>query len=303
MAVHRSVTGAWKRTVFVLVVLVLLVAPTTVFARQYKTTSRISISSTGVQGINIQHPVINGDGRYVAFWSDKEGLVVGDTNFVGDVFVRDTQNNTTTRVSLGYGGVQTARTGGLPTSYPDIDISDSGCIVVYASDATNIRNVADTNETSDVFAVDRCGAGFPTIQVSVQDNTGSTGVQANQGGTNPRVSGNGQFVLFRSSSTDILFDSNGTTPDIYIYDRVSFRTSRVNVASDGTQPIWRTEAPATASRTTGSSLRSRRSPPTSSRAIPTAAAISSSATARTIRRSASWGLLAHSPTAAATTPA
>lgn len=235
MAVHRSVTGAWKRTVFVLVVLVLLVAPTTVFARQYKTTSRISISSTGVQGINIQHPVINGDGRYVAFWSDKEGLVVGDTNFVGDVFVRDTQNNTTTRVSLGYGGVQTARTGGLPTSYPDIDISDSGCIVVYASDATNIRNVADTNETSDVFAVDRCGAGFPTIQVSVQDNTGSTGVQANQGGTNPRVSGNGQFVLFRSSSTDILFDSNGTTPDIYIYDRASYRTSRVNVASDGTQ--------------------------------------------------------------------
>ncbi|MBK9122987.1 MAG: hypothetical protein IPM16_07660 [Chloroflexi bacterium] len=235
MAVHRSVTGAWKRTVFVLVVLLLLAAPASVFARQYKTTSRISISSTGVQGINIQHPVINGDGRYVAFWSDKEGLVVGDTNFVGDVFVRDTQTNTTTRVSLGFGGVQTARTGGLPTSYPDIDISDSGCIVVYASDATNIRNVPDTNETADVFAVDRCAGGFPTVQVSVQDNTGATGIQANQGGTNPRVSGNGQFVLFRSASTDILFDSNGPVPDIYIYDRASFRTSRVNVSSGGAQ--------------------------------------------------------------------
>lgn len=235
MAVNRSVAGALKRSVLLLFVILLLAAPASVYARQYKTTGRISISTTGVQGINIQHPVISGDGRYVAFWSDKEGLVIGDTNFVGDVFVRDTQNNTTTRVSLGYGGVQTARTGGLPTSYPDIDISDSGCIVVYASDATNIRNVPDTNETTDVFAVDRCAAGFPTIQVSVQDNTGPTGVQANQGGTNPRVSGNGQFVMFRSSSTDILFDSNGMVPDIYLYDRATYRLSRVNVSSSGQQ--------------------------------------------------------------------
>jgi hypothetical protein len=40
------------------------------------------------------------DGRYVLFSSDADNLVADDTNRTSDVFVRDIQNNITTRVNV-----------------------------------------------------------------------------------------------------------------------------------------------------------------------------------------------------------
>ena len=45
--------------------------------------------------------VMTPDGRYVAFVSAATNLVVGDTNNIADVFVRDLQAGTTTLVSVG----------------------------------------------------------------------------------------------------------------------------------------------------------------------------------------------------------
>lgn len=51
-------------------------------------------------------PRVSADGRYVAFVSNATNLVAGDTNGVSDIFVRDTLNGTTTRVSLDSAGAQ-----------------------------------------------------------------------------------------------------------------------------------------------------------------------------------------------------
>ncbi len=53
-------------------------------------TERISVDSSGIEGNNISYRAdLSSDGRYAAFSSDANNLILGDTNGVRDVFVRD----------------------------------------------------------------------------------------------------------------------------------------------------------------------------------------------------------------------
>jgi Tol biopolymer transport system component len=54
------------------------------------TTVRVNLGPGGAQaqGANSGQPAISADGRVVAFWSEAANLVPGDTNGMGDVFVR-----------------------------------------------------------------------------------------------------------------------------------------------------------------------------------------------------------------------
>jgi hypothetical protein len=245
MKFHRMPAQRWLWTAAALILVMVALSPIPAEARQYYTIKRVSVSSTGVQGINIQDPVINDNGTVIAFWSDKEGLVPGDTNFAGDVFVHNRANNQTYRVSLGFGGVQTARTdGNLPVSYPDIDISDDGCSVVYSSDAQNItqqngQQTSDVNNTTDVFLVNWCLGGFPTNAnqtLHISKNYG-TGQQANGGNTNPKISGGARYVLWRSNANNLVAGDTNNMPDIFLMDlgTPGVPISRVNVGSGGTQ--------------------------------------------------------------------
>jgi hypothetical protein len=57
-------------------------------------TPRVSVDSAGVQGnFNSRRPSISANGRFVAFDSDADKLVAGDTDGFTDVFVHDTKTN------------------------------------------------------------------------------------------------------------------------------------------------------------------------------------------------------------------
>jgi Tol biopolymer transport system component len=80
-----------------------------VFVRdlQMGSTVRVSLGSVSVEGnaasgysFSGENPLsISSDGHYVAFQSLASNLVTGDSNAVGDIFVRDLQTGTTTRVA------------------------------------------------------------------------------------------------------------------------------------------------------------------------------------------------------------
>src|SRR5205807_2460100 len=73
--------------------------------RQAHTTTRVSVSSSGHQGAShSRDPSMSGDGRYVAFDSVSSAFVAGDTNQARDVFLRDRETSTTTRISVSTGG-------------------------------------------------------------------------------------------------------------------------------------------------------------------------------------------------------
>jgi uncharacterized repeat protein (TIGR01451 family) len=53
-------------------------------------TARVSVTDAGMQGNSHSNfPAISADGRFVAFQSDADNLVGGDTNGTRDIFVRD----------------------------------------------------------------------------------------------------------------------------------------------------------------------------------------------------------------------
>lgn len=68
------------------------------------TTARVSVSSTGGQANGASFALgastISDNGQYVVLESDATNLVAGDTNGVGDVFIRNLLDNTTTRLSI-----------------------------------------------------------------------------------------------------------------------------------------------------------------------------------------------------------
>ena len=68
-------------------------------------TTRVSVSSAGVEGNNeSNYPALSNDGRYVAFESLAANLVPNDNNAEWDVFIHDRQTGQTQRVSVNSSG-------------------------------------------------------------------------------------------------------------------------------------------------------------------------------------------------------
>ena len=106
------------------------------------TTVLVSVSTSGAQGNRASSgPSMSEDGRYVAFTSQASNLVNGDTNGVSDVFVRDRQTRTTTRVSIGAFGQGNSFSGSA-------SISADGNFVTFTSWASNLVT-GDSNDAYD----------------------------------------------------------------------------------------------------------------------------------------------------------
>lgn len=114
--------------------------------RQTGITSLVSAPAGGgfANGDSLK-AALSQDGRYVTYDSYASNLVSGDTNGQGDVFVRDTQLGTTTRVSVASSGGQAL---GGEAMYPSI--TPNGQYVIFTSFATNMV-AGDTNGVADIF--------------------------------------------------------------------------------------------------------------------------------------------------------
>jgi len=186
-------------------------------------TTLVSVDSNGVQGDGpSRFPVVSADGRLVAFVSGATNLVPGDTNATLDVFVFDRETRQTTRVSVDSNGVQ----GNGQCGYPCF--SGDGRFVAFDSFASNLFP-GDTNGRPDVFVRDRLTG--TTSLVSVDSN----GAQGNTDSFLPSLSADGRFVAFSSLASNLVPGDTNTADDIFVHDRESGRTTRVSVASDGTQ--------------------------------------------------------------------
>ena len=114
-------------------------------------------------------PSISGNGRYVAFTSGAEDLVVGDDNLRQDVFVHDRTTGITRRVSTSFDGVQ----GDAHASAADI--SSSGFVVAYQSLADTIVP-HDNNFAVDVFVADSRFVSAPPDVDLIRNGNFSDGV-------------------------------------------------------------------------------------------------------------------------------
>jgi Tol biopolymer transport system component len=159
------------------------------------------------------------DGRYIVFYSNATNLVAADSNGVGDVFVYDQTNHTTTRVSVSTTGAQG------DANSAEGHISYDGSQVVFASLANGFASETGGYDY-DVFVHDR-----DTDHDGIFDETGSVRtfrITIGADGSEPdsynnlrvNISGNGRYVSFGSDSKNLVSPPDADSFfDVFVFDR------------------------------------------------------------------------------------
>ncbi|WP_158647424.1 PD40 domain-containing protein [Actinoplanes sp. ATCC 53533] len=186
------------------------------------TTQRVSVSHTGLQAADSSYGhSISADGRYVVFGSNDSTLVPGDTNDIGDLFVRDLQAGTTTRINVSSTGAQSDANAGNGA------ISGDGRYVAFASSDSHLVP-GDTNNVADVFVRDLRAGTITRASVS------SSGGQGSADSLVPVITADGRYVAFSSYAPNLVpNDSNGERLDAFVRDMRTGTTSMVSVSDAG----------------------------------------------------------------------
>jgi len=187
-------------------------------------TELVSSSSAELAGNeDSSDPSVDAAAFLIAFESRASNLVPNDTNDptpgqIGggkDVFVRDQQAGTTTRVSVRSNGAQAT---GRDSSSPAI--SADGRWVAFASGATNLVN----NDVNDrVSGATRLAS------------RSTTGEQASTGSLSPAISADGRWVAFTSRAANLVPSDTNNDFDVFRYDRVTQSTGRFSLTTSGGQ--------------------------------------------------------------------
>jgi len=189
---------------------------------------RVSVSSTGQQAnADSMDPSISADGRFVAFISEATNLVAADTNGYPDVLLRDRLTGITERISVSSAGEQ-ANGKSYYYSWGGPSVTADGMLVAFTSAASNLVP-GDTNAQLDVFVRDRSSGATERVSVT------SAGAQGNDWSDQPAISADGRFVAFRSNARNLVPGDTYALPDIFVHDRQTGETTRVSVASDGSE--------------------------------------------------------------------
>lgn len=186
-------------------------------------TELISVSSSGQlsNGVNT-YPSVSRDGRFVVFESTATTLVPGDTNGRNDIFLRDTLNSTTTRISLTVSGQQASGHSTRPS------ISADGRYVFFFSRASNLYAGA-SGSFYNLYRYDRATATLEAVSKATD------GTLANNQCEFADFSSDGRFAVFVSHATNLVPDDTNGVADIFLRDMDTQVTKRVSMGYLGNQ--------------------------------------------------------------------
>ena len=187
-------------------------------------TVRVSSADDGTQGdASSSGPSISGDGTIIAFQSDADNLIPGDTNNATDVFIESPASQQIALLSQTQAGEI-----GNDASY-DVSITRDFTYAVFVTKATNLFNDQQPN-FSDVVVEDLLTGAITLVSAD------ATGKQGAGDATDPSISDDGRYVTFLSDAPDLLpGDTSGQT-DVYVKDMVTGTLTRVSVGTGGAAP-------------------------------------------------------------------
>lgn len=210
-------------TMFLLVLIITLKQGTIsdIGIKEMKNSSKLPTFSVGDVDVDSS---LSGDGRYVAFSSDNNNLVEGDTNGSYDIFVYDVKDNAMIRVSISSEGGQ----GNDESVSPKI--KGNGRYVVFESEASNLAD-NDCNDCTDVFRHDISTG--ETLLVSCN----CEGEPGNDESGCPSITPDGRFVSFTSRASNLVNNDTNRLKDVFVKDMETGAVDRVSVASDGSEAV------------------------------------------------------------------
>jgi hypothetical protein len=207
---------------------------------------RISVGPNGVranvpscpqnyQPCGSERRTISADGRYVAYWSNADNLVPGDTNGHADAFLRDRQTGQTILVSKGYQGAQPNGDSKRPI------VSRDGRYVAFESAASNLVapktcgflglscSGGDNNKADDVFLYEVATGNVTRV------STATDGTEGNGASDRASLSGDGQKLLFQSDASNLVSGDTNQVTDVFMKDLTTGQTTLVSSDASGVQ--------------------------------------------------------------------
>lgn len=161
---------------------------------------------------------MSADGGRVAFASVASNIVPGDTNGKYDIFLRERSSGVTTLLTVGASGEPANGNSRNPT------ITSDGRYVFYESGATNLLS-------------DGLADGGHIYMCDTQTGTTTRITQPGAGGAVPRVSGDGRFVVFISSSPVYAPGNAFGVDHVILHDRITGEFRLVSETFGGVTPV------------------------------------------------------------------
>ena len=206
--------------------------------RQTGTTVLVSRTAAGDAGNGISaEPSISTDGAYVSFSSTATNLAGGQptTNVHKDIFIYNVATGVVTQVSL-------TSTGGHPSAFSaEPNTNGNGDYVAYTTPSgapSLVPGTVDDNGLRDVFLWNRTNGTTQLVSTTTTPNTTGNG-----GSFDPSVSGNGQFVAFRSDASNLLPGDTNSKRDIFVRDMTAGTTVLVSRGVGGVAANGESDSP------------------------------------------------------------
>ncbi|MEM7260518.1 MAG: PKD domain-containing protein [Planctomycetota bacterium] len=195
-------------------------------------------ATTGGNGASL-NPSVDPTGQWVAFASDANNLVSGDSNGVRDVFYRCAPSGcvdaTIRRASVRDGGTQAS---GGTSDHPTIATRSGDIMIAYASTKTDLSSDLSSSG-SQIFVTSDDGSARSTLLLS-RNQAGEVG---DGDSTRPRFAPDGESLVYDSLATNLddrrTQDRNGAS-DAFRVELASFAsgdfvTERLSVTSSGVE--------------------------------------------------------------------
>lgn len=166
-------------------------------------------------------PAVSADGRFVAFRSTAENLVPNDGNGFADIFLRDTREETTVRISVNSAGEEADA-----PSYGTPSLSADGRYVAFVSAAANLSPLDGNGVTKDIFVRDTQARS--TVCVSHARGTKSAAGES----ASPSLSADGRTLAFIAFAEGLVPGDGNHTADVFLADLATGEITRVAGGND-----------------------------------------------------------------------
>ncbi|MFO1274166.1 MAG: hypothetical protein U1F50_21260 [Rubrivivax sp.] len=184
---------------------------------------RISVGEGGAQANSESfEPTVSGDGRWAAFTTSASNLVPGvDGTSTVNVVLRDLKSGTNTLVS------RNAQGKGVGGSRPML--SEDGSRLAFYSFAADLAG-GDGNQLWDVFVFDVGSGALRRVSLTTGGAERNQGDESRSRVVAPAISGNGRYVAWATTATNMAAGDTNTLQDLFVTD---LQTGQVQWVSAG----------------------------------------------------------------------